>query len=190
MVTESFELKTERLLLRPFTLRDVDDVFEYATSPEWGKYLDAPPQPYTRRDAEENVARCLLTSWATNPDFAIVLDTKVIGGIDLRVEPSHERAELGYSISSYHWGKGLMPEALRSVMDWAFPHFDLKKVYARIDVRNHRSWRVAEKLGMSREGLLRSHAIMHGERWDVLYYGILREEWEGSGPGKGTRNGH
>ncbi len=178
MVADSFELKTERLLLRPLSLNDVADVFEFATSPEWAKYLSDVPQPYTWRNAEENVARCLLTSWATNPDFAIVLDAKVIGIIDLRVEPDQERAEVGYSMSSYHWGKGLVSEAVRVVMDCAFTRYDVKKVYARIDVRNERSWRMAERVGMVREGLLRSHEIIRGERWDVLYYGILRQEWE------------
>ena len=176
---DSFELKTERLLLRPFALGDVEDVLEYATSPEWGRFLPV-PQPNTMRAAEESVARSVLTSWETRPRFAVVLDKKVIGRIGLTVEPQHEHAEVTYSISSYHWGKGLMPEALRAVMDWAFPYYNVKKIYARIDPRNERSWHVAEKLGMSREGLLRSHEIIRGERWDVLYYGILRQEWESS----------
>ena len=171
-------MTTERLLLRPFALGDVEDALEYATSPEWGRYLPT-PRPYTRRGAEEFVARALLTSWETHPVFAIVLDKKVIGSIALRAEPDHQRAELGYSIASYHWGKGLTPEAVRAVIGWGFPHYDLKKIYAMIDVKNDRSWRMAEKFGMVREGLLRSHGIWHGERIDMFYYGILRHEWGG-----------
>ncbi len=179
MVTDSFELKTERLLLRPFALSDVEDVFEYATSPEWGRYLPV-REPYVRRDAEEFVAHSVLTPWDARPIFAITWDGKAIGGINLRVEPRHEHAEVGYSLSSYHWGKGIATEAVHAVVDCAFSRYDVKKVYARINPSNERSWRLAERLGMVREGLLRSHEIIRGERWDVFYYGILRHEWEGS----------
>ena len=46
------ELRTERLLLRPFCFDDVDDVMAYATDPEWNRYLGL-PEPYTRRSGEE-----------------------------------------------------------------------------------------------------------------------------------------
>ena len=174
----SYEIRTERLLLRPFTLGDVDDVFDYATSPEWGRYIAA-PQPYTRGDAEEFVARSVLTTWDTQAIFAVVLEQKVIGGIDLRVEPKHEHAEIGYSIGSYYWGKGLASEGVRAVINWGFSHYGLKEIHAGIDARNERSWRMAENLGMVREGALRSYLVVHGERIDVLAYGILRQEWRG-----------
>ena len=181
MVTDSFELRTERLLLRPFALGDVDDVLEYATSPDWGEAdLLTVPLPYTRRHAEEFVARSVLSPWETRPDFAITSDAKVIGGISLTVEPDQEHAEIGYGLSSHFWGRGLAPEGVRAVLDCAFSRYKVKKVYARINPRNERSQRLAERVGMVREGLLRSHEIIRGERWDVLHYGILRQEWEGS----------
>ena len=62
------ELRTERLLLRPFRLDDVDEVFEYAKDPEWAQYLGGHiPQPYTRRDAEHFVAHAVLASWDAHP---------------------------------------------------------------------------------------------------------------------------
>ena len=76
-----------------------------------------------------------------------------------------------------HWRKGLMVEAGRAVVDWGFRERDLEKVFAQGDARNKRSLRVMEKLGMSREGILRSHGEGRGERIDDVYYGILREEW-------------
>ena len=47
-----------------------------------------------------------------------------------------------------------------------------------VDVRNARSLRVMEKLGMAREGVLRSHANVRGNRIDVAAYGLVREDWE------------
>ena len=113
------ELRTERLLLRPFSLSDVGDVFEYASDPEWGRYLVNIPQPFTLRDAEEFVARFSdHTSWDTFPMFAIVLKTKVMGEVYLNaLDLQNEHAELVYSLSRSHWGKGLTLEAARAVMD-------------------------------------------------------------------------
>ena len=84
-MTEPVELRTERLLLGPFRLEDVDDVLEYARDPEWAWSLPAVPQPYERRHAEEFVARTFLAPWDTRPLFAIVIDGRVVGGINLSI---------------------------------------------------------------------------------------------------------
>ena len=104
---ERVELRTERLLLRPFKLEDVDDVFDYASDAEWARYLPRVPQPYTHKAAEESVARNMLESWETHPTWAIVLNQRVVGGIVLMIDIQHEIGELGYELSREHWGKGL-----------------------------------------------------------------------------------
>jgi ribosomal-protein-alanine N-acetyltransferase len=172
------ELRTERLLLRPFQFGDLDDVIAYATDQEWSRYLSGIPQPYTRHSGQEFVAKAVLTEWEREPLFAMVLDGKVIGGISLRVEREHRLAELGYSIAREHWGKGLAAEAGRALIGWAFHAYNLDKIFARADANNRGSWRVMEKLGMTREGLLRSHRLVRGERDDEVIYGLLRREWE------------
>lgn len=60
-MNDPVELRTERLLLRPFPLEDANDIAQYATDPEWAKYIPV-PQPYTRRDAEKFVAGRVLVS--------------------------------------------------------------------------------------------------------------------------------
>ena len=84
MSAEIVDLRTERLLLRPFRLEDVDDIYAYAKDSEYARYATLRyPRPYTRRSAEEFIARQLLASWSTHPAFAIVLNSVVVGGIDL-----------------------------------------------------------------------------------------------------------
>lgn len=174
---DKVELKTERLLLRPFTFSDVADVVAYANDDQWGRYF-ALPYPYATRDGEEFVARHLLRSWDTEPGFAITLDGRVIGSTGLRVNASERVAEVGYALAREHWGKGLTPEAVAAVITWVFPTYDLDKVFARGDSRNLQSQRVMEKLGMTREACLRKHRMHRGERVDEVWYGLLREEWE------------
>ena len=76
------ELRTARLLLRPFRPDDVEDVFAYARDPEWGRFL-AVPAPYTRRHAEEFVARLTLTPPEENLRWAVVHEGRVSGLVDL-----------------------------------------------------------------------------------------------------------
>lgn len=150
-------------------------MFEYRSDTEWARYLPHVPQPYTRRAAEEAVARNVLESWETDPTWAIVLNKKLIGGIWL-MGIQHEIGELGYELSRGHWGKGLMVEAARAVITWGFESRGLAKIHASTDSRNTRSERVLQKVGMGREGLFRSHFRAREGRSDSVHYGILREE--------------
>ena len=52
-----------------------------------------------------------------------------------------------------------------------------QKVYARVGARNSRSLRVVEKLGMTREAVLRCHNGRQEERIADVYYGVLHDEW-------------
>lgn len=178
-MVEPVELKTERLLLRPWRLTDVDDVLEFAADPEYARYTTT-PQPYTRRDAEEWVARCVLASFETAPYFAIVNGERVVGAISLTVNLQQLMAVLHYGLARSHWGQGLMVEAASALVSWAFETYGLAKVYSNADVRNRQSWRVMEKLGMTREGLFRKHRRIKGEQVDDVYYRLLHEEWEAS----------
>ena len=165
------------MLLRPHRPEDVDDVFEFAGDPEWGRSLPV-PKPYLREHAVEFVARQVLASRDEQPAWAMVLEGKVVGGVGLRIDTEHATAALGYAIARIHWGRGLVVEAARAVIDWSFGERGLAKVYAFADARNTQSLRVMEKLGMTREGMLRSHRTIRDERVDDVYYGLLREEWQ------------
>ena len=170
-------LTTGRLVLRPWQLTDVDAVLAYASDDEFRRYL-AIPEPYERRDAEQFVATMLLRDWQVHPTFAITLSGEAIGDINARVDAKHHLAEIGYGISRPHWGVGYTTEAARAVVGWAFETYGLAKVMARADSRNVASWRVMEKLGMRREGLLRGHRVLREERRDEVLYGVMCEDFK------------
>ena len=170
-------IRTKRLLLRPFELKDVNDVFDYASDTKWSRFLPV-ASPYTVRDAEEFVTRQILKNWDEEPRFAIVFKGIVVGSVKLTIETALSIASLRYSIARPCWNRGLMTEAVTAVVGWGFDEFGLQKVYSRVDAKNIASWRVMEKIGLTREGTPRSHGINRGVRHDYLYYGILRDEWE------------
>lgn len=180
MPEEQPVLQTERLTLRRFRLTDVDDVLAFANDEEWQHFLPPLPYPYEHVHGEQFVAKSFLRDWKSKPAFAIVLDETVIGEINLRIDERRQNAEMGYAIARAHWGNGYATEAARAVVNWAFEALCLAKIYAVAIVDNERSWRVMERIEMTKEGVLRSEVPGRNssQRHDMVYYGILREEWE------------
>lgn len=172
-------LRTDRLLLRPFESDDVEEALNYRNDVEFARFLPHIPQPFTRADAEQFITANMEEPWEQYPTFAIVLDARLIGTINLEVDADNRIAMLGYAISRDRWGEGITPEAARAVIDWGFQTFSLAKIWASTDARHWRSRRVMEKLGMRQEGLLRLHRLDRtGLRVDEVIFGLLREEWE------------
>ncbi len=171
-------LRTRRLVLRPFEPNDVEDVLAYANDPEWSRFLSV-PRPYSIEDAREFVDRSVSIDWQEEPAFAIEYDGAVVGGIGFHIDSPNSRGMLAYSIARAYWNQGLMTEAAAAVVDWGFDQLGLAKIYSFADVENVGSWRVMEKVGMTREGTLRSHGLLRGVRQDFHSYGILRSEWAG-----------
>ena len=87
------------------------------------------------------------------------------------------RRSWGYSIARPLWGRGLTTEAARAVIDYGFQSMGLARIYSFANIENEGSWRVMEKLGMKREGIMRSNRLVRDERVDDVFYAVLREEW-------------
>jgi ribosomal-protein-alanine N-acetyltransferase len=98
-----------------------------------------------------------------------------------RLEEGSRRAELGYALGRAHWGRGLMQEALRALIDHAFGAMAVRRLEAEVDVRNPASARLLQRLGFTREGLLRQRWVSKGVAKDVEIYGLLDHEWPARG---------
>ena len=177
-VTLPESLQTERMLLRRFRFADLQDVVEYASDPEWGRFLPV-PVPYRTQDGEFFLAQRQLEDWGLECTWALVYQGRAMGGVTLVLQHEQRRAMLGYSVSRTLWGRGFVLEASRAVIGVAFDTLPwLHKIWANADSRNTASIRVMEKLGMTREGCLREHRQHRGEPLDDVYFGLLRREWE------------
>lgn len=171
-------IATARLTLRPWQLDDVDDVLAYAHDREWSRYLRLLPYPYDRSDAEQFIARQAVLDRETRPGWAVSFEGSVIGGLNMRMRSEHRLGEMGYSIARRHWNQGFCTEAAQAVVDAAFGSCpELNRVRAMADVENRASQRVMEKLGMTKEGVLRQNRVERGEFIDEAWWGLLRSEW-------------
>lgn len=159
------ELRTERLLLRAFHATDVDDALAYRNDPAFARFLPHVPQPFTRADAERFVATNMNEPWATWPTFAVVLEDRVIGTVNLEIDAAERRAMIGYAIARAHWGRGIAVEAARAAIAWAFATHALDEIWASTHVDHAQSRRVMAKLGMTLDA---AASAVH-ERGEVVY---------------------
>jgi ribosomal-protein-alanine N-acetyltransferase len=172
-MTAGIELYTDRLVLRPFQTGDVADAQAYRDDQEFACFLSHIPRPFTRQDAEAFVSLNMSVRWDTSPTFAVTLNGKLIGTVNLEVNVEARTAMLGYAIGRLWWGQGIATEAARAAMAWGIQAFSLTRVWASTDVRHLKSQRVMEKLGMKRESFQTGHHMgRHGELIDEVVYGL------------------
>jgi ribosomal-protein-alanine N-acetyltransferase len=154
-------IETERLILRRFELKDAKNMFDnYASKDKVTEYLTWHPHKNIE-DTKEYLLNVVLPSYEKLDTYrwAIVWkeNNQVIGAIDV-VNASDERrkAELGWVIGDEYWGRGIMPEAGREVLKYLFS-VGYERIEALHDVKNAKSGRVMDKIGMKHEGLLRKY---------------------------------
>lgn len=163
-------LKTERLVLRPWNLDDLEDLHEYAKVDGVGQMAGWLPH-----DSKETSLTILEKFIAGKKTFALEYNGKVIGS--LGIELYHEQElpefqekqgrELGYVLSKDYWGQGLMPEAVKEVIRYLFEEMKLDFLVCGHFVENEQSKRVQEKCGFKHYKLTK-----HETR-----YGIVKDCW-------------
>jgi RimJ/RimL family protein N-acetyltransferase len=75
------------------------------------------------------------------------------------------------------WGKGYGTEAMELILRYGFTELNLRRISLTVFEFNQRAVRSYEKVGFRLEGRQRQFMRREGRRWDILYMGILRQEW-------------
>lgn len=148
-----FEIKTERLLLRPVDLSDLENIHEYASDEENTKYMLHLPNETIEETA--SFLSGAVSEWEKDtPDFyefAIEADGVHIGHISVYLDEKHESGELGWILNKKYWNKGYASEAAAALKEYVFNNLNLNKLIAHCDHRNKASARVMEKIGLKLE---------------------------------------
>ncbi len=144
-------IRTARLLLRPFTEADYDDLFEFLSQLESDEFEGYPGITY------ENGKKHLQDRVGSEEYYAVELAEtgKVIGSIYCG-KRDFEAREIGYIINGQYRRKGYALEALSAIVENVFRE-GAHRVYAECDPQNSPSWSLLEKLGMRREAHLRQN---------------------------------
>ncbi len=147
------EIKTERLLLRPLGLDDLNTAHEYAGDEENTRYMMRLPNATIAETAEfltrvsEEWARALPMFY----EFAIVTEGVHIGAISVYLDDKRETGELGWILNKKYQGRGFATEAALAVKDFARDVLRVKKLVAQCDGENAPSYRLMRRIGLKLE---------------------------------------
>jgi RimJ/RimL family protein N-acetyltransferase len=171
-------IATAHLVLRRPRPADAPNIYAYGSDPEVTRWMDWPTHT-----AESDAAAYVEEAgrrWASGEEFAWVItlppDDRAIGGVGARVRG--HAVDLGWVLARAQWRNGYAPEAARAVLEWASTLDDVHRIWATCDVDNGASARVMEKIGMTREGLLRRWAAkpnLPGPPRDAWVYSWIRD---------------
>lgn len=173
-------IQTDRLILRKLAKEDADDMFKYASEPAVSRFMPWEAHK-TIEDTKEFLA-FVIKAYEQQRKLTWAIELKatgqMIGTIDyVSWQPKRFKAEIAYTLSPEYWGKGLMREAVDGLLAFGFKEMELNKVEAPIMLENVQSRRLAQKLGMTQEGVARDHMIIKGGFVDLAMYAILKREY-------------
>lgn len=171
---------TDKISLSQINFRDKPALLNHLNNPLITQNVLSMPSPYTEADADkwieivEEQRRKLgsLCNWAIRNE-----DNELIGGIglDLYTGKFSHRAEMGYWLAEAYWGKGIMTEVVKKIVQIAFTDFQRVRVEAAVFDWNIASSKVLEKAGFAYEGRIRNAYLKNKEYIDGLLYSILKK---------------
>lgn len=182
MLKPAYPLRTERLLLRPMSDDDFDDLYAFQSDPDVTRYVlyDARSRDDMRAAlaAKKRDTALLRDGDALSLAVTVPPEPTVIGEVNLFLRSVANRmAEIGYVFHPAYHGHGYAREAAREMLRVGFEDLRMHRMTAVCDARNTASWRLMEKLGMRREAHFVENEFLKGEWTDELVYAMLDREW-------------
>ncbi|MDR3287448.1 MAG: GNAT family N-acetyltransferase, partial [Prevotellaceae bacterium] len=110
--------------------------------------------------------------------FAIEINGEAAGAIGIfpQSDIHTKNAEMGYWLSEKYWGNGIVPQAIKEMVEYGFKTFDKTRIIARPFSANLRSQRVLQKSGFQLEAQLSKTIFKNGEYFDEIIYGVKDEK--------------
>ncbi|MET8050751.1 GNAT family N-acetyltransferase [Streptosporangium sp. NPDC005286] len=182
MLKPTYPIRTDRLILRPYTPADLDALHAIQSLPQVTRYLYWEPRnrEQTGEALQTKITQTELLEEGQILTLAVELAAtgELIGdGMLIWHSLAHRSGEIGYVFHPAHHGKGYATETGLALLELGFDGLDLNRIIGRLDARNEASARVLEKLGMRREAHLVDNEMVKGEWTSELDYAILRREW-------------
>jgi len=168
--------------LRQFQMADAEAVYAAADRNraylrEWLPWVD---RTHSAADIRDFIAARLEQLEARlGPNAAIWLDGEIVGAIGCHpIDWLHRNCSIGYWLDAGHQGKGVITRAVGALLDYLFDELELNRVAIQCGVGNRRSCAIPERLGFTREGLLRE-AEWVNDRWvDLVVWSMLARDWK------------
>jgi RimJ/RimL family protein N-acetyltransferase len=169
-------LTTARLILRPFSPADADELQQRIDDFDVARNTLRVPHPYTLAHATEWIGS--LAASESEIVFAITPREggAIAGAVGIVIQRDDAVGEIGYWIAREFRGRGFATEATIRAITYGFDELELNRIEAEHFSRNPASGRVMQKCGMRHEGTLRQRHRRWGEFVDCEMYAILKDE--------------
>ena len=177
---DNIVLKSNKLLIRNLNLEDNKELLDYyvRNKKHFEKYEPKRDIQFYTEEVQKNI---LIDSYrqfmnGASIDFGIFIDDKLIGKIKLSniVYGIFKNGILGYSIDENYQGKGLMKEAVKMVLQYAFNEVELHRIEASALVDNERSKGVLLECGFKELGINKQYLFINGKWQDHITFYITR----------------
>jgi len=175
-------LHASRVTLRELRLSDAPSLLAFLHTREVSRFISPPPTTvdgferfieWTHRERAAGTYVC----------FGVVPDgcEHAVGLFQVRqLNGSFDIAEWGFAIGSEFWGSGVFIEGARAVLAFTFDTIGAIRLEARASVANGRGNGALQKLGATREALLRRSFLRDGEYHDQVLWSVLASDWRES----------
>jgi RimJ/RimL family protein N-acetyltransferase len=172
-------LSDGRVRLRLIAEADLPAIVAACQDPEIPRWTRV-PDSYGDSDAREWLDAQQQRRDAGSELHLVVVDARrdeLLGSIGLvDIDWKDRRGSIGYWVTPGARGRGVATNAVRLLAAWGFEELGLGRVEIRSQPKNEASHRVAERAGFTREGVLRSHALIKGQRRDMVVFSLLPGE--------------
>ena len=170
-------------LVAPNPETDAEVMARWSRDSEYSRLLDADP---ARLWSAGQIKTHMEKEWEKDSrnDFFFLIrtlaDDRLIGLVGLDgIRWTHGDAWVGIGLGEReYWGKGYGTDAMQVILRYAFTELNLHRVSLNVFEYNSRAIGSYEKVGFTIEGRVRRFLHRDGQRWDLIFMGILREEWE------------
>lgn len=174
------EIYTERLLLRRYRPEDAEELFYLYSKPEVSLYTTW--ETYETREDIRMFITDVLEMYDNDEtgEWGVVLKETgaLIGSCGFTsCDTEHSCAQTGFLLDPDYWGRGLMTEAVRALLDFGFGKMNLNRIEGFYIPGNEASGRVMEKASMRYEGTLREKLFFKGSFHDLKLYAALRKDY-------------
>lgn len=174
-------LEGENIILRQLRLSDAASLASAANDKRNAQFIPHFPYPYSLANAKSWIRKTHRLARKDAEHHFVICDKnsgQPIGMIGLKAINRHDlNAEVGYWVGRRFRNRGLATEAMAGILRYLFFNLHLRRVYAILSEQNVASIKVLEKAGFTREAVWRK-ATRNGRKWfDVLSYGLLKEEF-------------
>ena len=155
-------------------------VARYSRDSEYSRLQDSfPCRQYTKDGTQKWIEKQLEEQRGFSFAIRTLVDDRLIGDVGLGgLSWNQGDAYIGIGIGEREfWGKGYGSDAMGIMLQYAFTELNLHRVTLNVFEYNQRAIRSYEKVGFQHEGRVRKYLNREGRRWDMMFMGILREEW-------------